>query len=122
MSIQVLTYLLYLIAIFAVVTLAGNHFYKHGAVYLTGFFPTNPEMAFRVNKLLRLAYYLLNIGYSILALSRWTETTNAVEMISSLANNLGIILLIIGGLHFNNQLVIYLIALKINKNKISTYK
>ena len=62
-----------------------------------------------MNRLLRIAYYLLNIGLTVFCLYSIDQVENFEMMIAELSTLIGMILLIIGVLHFNNIILIALL-------------
>ena len=104
-----LTYILYILLSSSIVILVGNWCYKNGKVYILNYFPNEMNFGNGINKLLRIAYYLLNIGLAIWSLHSMIEINNADEVILEISSRLSYILLIIGTLHFINIYTVYLI-------------
>lgn len=80
--------------------------YNSGSVFLLDAFRGNEELAASVNHLLIVGFYLMNAGYIALAL----KTTNALstlrEAIELESTKIGVVLLILGAMHFFNMLVL----------------
>jgi len=101
----VAAYLVY-IAISVTLTIwVARTLHKRGAIFLVDAFHGNAELASSVNHLLVVGFYLINIGFVSLALK--TEGTiltarGAIEMVS---DKLGIVLLVLGAMHFFNLIV-----------------
>ena len=55
-----------------------------------------------VNRLLLIAYYLLNIGYVVLVISFWETVGGLAELVSTIATRAGAILLSLALLHYLN--------------------
>ncbi len=104
-----LTYILYILLSSTIVILVGNWCYKNGKTYILSYFPNEINFGEGINKLLRIAYYLLNIGLAIWSLHSMREINNAVEVILEISSRLSYILLIIATLHFSNIYMVYLI-------------
>lgn len=101
------TYVVYTIVSSFIVFYVGNLCYKNGEVYLVNYFPNHLDLGIRINKLLRLAYYLLNIGLTIFFLYSLKQIISITDMIEEISRKVGFILLTIGSLHFNNIMIIY---------------
>ena len=69
-------------------------------------FRGNEELADSVNRLLVVGFYLINVGYIALALKTRAPLTTAREVIELESTKLGVVLLILGGMHFFNILVL----------------
>ena len=104
-----LTYILYILLSSTIVILVGNLCYKNGKVYILSYFPDDINFGNGINKLLRIAYYLLNLGLAIWSLHSMREINGFVEVIIEISNKLSFILLIIASLHFINIYTVYLI-------------
>src|SRR5215471_3581172 len=102
----VVAYSVYLAVSIAVTVWVARTLHRNGRVFLVEAFHGNAEMAESVNHLLVVGFYLTNLGYVALALAT-TETLNttrqAVELVSG---KLGVVLLVLGLLHFMNLYVI----------------
>ncbi len=83
----------------------GRTLHKNGAVYLRSLFTENTTTALAANDILLIAYYLLNIGYSLLVLYRWQDIQALSSLIGSLSTHLSLILLTLASIHFMNLIV-----------------
>ncbi|MBL4663087.1 MAG: hypothetical protein JKY22_05935 [Flavobacteriaceae bacterium] len=70
----------------------------------------NNTTAKTINKLLLVGYYLVNIGWAVLAISLWDIVSSLPEVIETLARNIGQIMLFLALLHFNNIIVLKYIS------------
>ncbi len=78
---------------------------KNGRVFLVDVFDGREDLANSINHLLVVGFYLINLGYVTLALrtSEAVDTTRvAVEV---LAFKIGLVLLVLGGMHFMNMVI-----------------
>ncbi|PWG04178.1 hypothetical protein [Polaribacter aquimarinus] len=112
-----ITYILYILLSTLIVVLVGNWCYKNGKVYILNYFSKDVSFGNGINKLLRTAYYLLNIGLAIWSLHSMREINTSIEVILEICNRLSYILLIIASLHFINIYAVYLIYKHYNNNK-----
>src|SRR6201988_3591048 len=79
--------------------------YKREAIFLVGAFHGNRELAGSVNHLLVVGFYLINIGFVSLALKTAEVINNSRSAIELLSDKMGMVLLILGGMHFFNLYV-----------------
>ena len=77
-----------------------------GRVFLIEAFRGNEDLADSVNRLLVVGFYLINAGYIALALKTRAPLTTVREVIELESGKLGVVLLILGGMHFFNILVL----------------
>ena len=77
---------------------AGN-----GRVFLVQAFHGNEAMADSVNHLLVVGFYLINLGFISFALRYGTKPANLQETIEFLSMKLGVVLLVLGAMHFFNM-------------------
>ena len=79
--------------------------HKNGRVFLVDAFHGNAELADSVNHLLVVGFYLINIGYIALALQTGSPMTTFRQIIELESVKIGVVLLILGAMHFFNILV-----------------
>lgn len=103
------TYIVYLSMSSLLVIYVGDFCYKNGKVYILNYFPNDINFGNGINKLLRIAYYLLNIGLAIWTLHSINKIKNFENIVLELSERLSFILLVIGTLHFLNIYSVYLI-------------
>jgi hypothetical protein len=77
-----------------------------GRVFLLDAFHGNAELADSVNKLLVVGFHLINVGYITLALRTSDPLANFRSVIELESTKLGVVLLILGGMHFFNMFVL----------------
>ena len=104
-NIIVTAYVVYLLISIAVTVWVARTLYKRGAIFLVDAFHGNKELADSVNHLLVVGFYLINIGYVSLALKTGAVIGTSRAAIEMLSDKLGMVLLILGGMHFFNLYV-----------------
>src|SRR3954468_24013811 len=72
---------------------------KNGRVFLIDTFLENETLADSVNHLLVVGYYLINTVYVTLALKYGTKPNDLPEKIEALSTKVGLVLLVLGGMH-----------------------
>ena len=87
-----ITYILYVLLSILIVVLVGNWCYKNGKIYILNYFSKDVSFGSGINKLLRTAYYLLNIGLAIWSLHSMKEINTTTEVILEICTRLSYIL------------------------------
>jgi len=104
-DIIVTTYLTYLVLSVALTIWVARTLHKRGAIFLVDAFHGNRELADSVNHLLVVGFYLINIGFVSLALKTAAVINTSRSAIELLSDKMGMVLLILGGMHFFNLYV-----------------
>jgi hypothetical protein len=86
--------------------------FKNGKVFLVDIFHGNMELADSVNNLLLVGFYLVNIGYAVYTLQITTTIANFQEVIEKLSLKIGLIILILGAMHFFNLYIFFTLRKK----------
>jgi len=101
------SYAVYLAVSLLVTVWVARTLYKNGRIFLIDAFHGNADLADSVNHLLVLGFYLINVGYVVLAL-KTGETLiaprGAIEMVSQ---KIGWVLVILGAMHFFNIFIFH---------------
>jgi hypothetical protein len=95
-------YLAYLTISIALTAWVARALMKNGRVFLVDSFLGNEALADSVNQLLVVGFYLVNAGYVMLALKYGTRPQDLPEAIEELSTKVGLVLLVLGGMHFFN--------------------
>ena len=98
-------YVAYLVISIAVTVWVAQTLHKNGRVFLVDTFHGNTELADSVNHLLVVGFYLINIGYVALALSTTENLFQLRQAIELVSDKIGVVLLVLGGMHFFNLFV-----------------
>ena len=105
MNAKVVTYLVYLAISIGLTVWVARTLHKNGRAFLVDAFHGNETLADSVNHLLVVGFYLINLGYVSLALKTKDSVVNARESIELLSTKVGLVLLVLGGMHFFNLYV-----------------
>lgn len=105
MDVKVVTYLVYLAISIGLTVWVASTLYRNGRTFLVDAFHENEALADSVNHLLVVGFYLINLGYVSLALKTTEPLTNAGQSIELLSKKVGLVLLVLGGMHFFNLYV-----------------
>jgi hypothetical protein len=96
------SYLSYLVISIAVTIWVARTLHRHGRIFLVDTFLGNEALADSVNHLLVVGFYLINIGYVSLAMRSGIKPDNAAQVIEYLSAKIGVVLLVLGAMHFLN--------------------
>ena len=98
----VITYLLYLAISAGLTAWVAQTLFKNGRVFLVDVFHGDEGLADSVNHLLVVGFYLINLGYISLMLKLGYDVASARESIEALSWKVGLVLLVLGAMHFFN--------------------
>lgn len=105
MDILVLTYIAYVALSLMLTVWVARTLHKNGRVFLIEVFNGDESLADSVNHLLVVGFYLINFGYVSLALKLGNEIESARESIEALSWKVGLVLLVLGAMHFFNLFI-----------------
>lgn len=103
MNHTVTAYLIYLPVSIAMTVWVARTLHRNGRVFLVQAFHGREDMADSVNHLLVVGFYLINLGFITFALRYGTKPNGWQEMIEFLSTKLGVVLLVLGAMHFFNM-------------------
>ncbi len=98
-------YVTYLLISLVVTVWVARTLHKNGRVFLVDAFHGNAELADSVNHLLVVGFYLINVGYVTLALRTYGTPDTMRAAIELVSDKIGLVLLVLGGMHFFNLFV-----------------
>jgi hypothetical protein len=102
----IVSYAVYLSISAALTLWVGRTLFNHGRLFLVDIFRGNQALADSVNRLLLVGFYLVNFGYVVLALSSSSEVTTTRAAVEALSVKVGVVLLVLGALHYANLYVL----------------
>lgn len=105
MNITVTHHILYLIISIITTVWVASTLHKHGRIFLVDAFHGNEKLADSVNHLLVVGFYLLNVGFVVYAVKYGEKPTDVTSLLEGLGTKVGIVLLILGVMHFLNVYV-----------------
>jgi TRAP-type C4-dicarboxylate transport system permease large subunit len=98
-------YLVYLAVSLTVTVWVARTLHRRGRVFLVDAFQGQMELADSVNHLLVVGFYLINVGYVAFALKTTDNPANLRQAIEVVSDKLGLVLLVLGLMHFFNLYV-----------------
>lgn len=102
MNTIVVTYIVYVLISVALTVWVAHTLHKNGRIFLVDVFHGNEPLADSVNHLLVVGFYLINLGYVSLALKLGYTPENPQQGIEALSWKIGMVLVVLGGMHFFN--------------------
>ena len=96
------TYVVYLLIAVPLTIWVATTLSSNGRVFLADVFTDKIELADAVNKLLVVGFYLLNIGFVMLYLRGGGNVHDLTGLFEALSVKVGIVLLVLGVIHFLN--------------------
>lgn len=105
MDIVVTTYLVYLALSIGLTVWVARTLHKNGRVFLVDVFHGRADMADSVNHLLVVGFYLVNFGFMSWTLKLGYQIADTRASIEALSVKIGLVLLVLGFMHFFNLLV-----------------
>lgn len=98
----VISYVIYMVLSAVITVWVAGTLHKNGRAFLTDAFKNNSELADSVNHLLVVGFYLISFGYMSYQLKTNVPPGNWAQLIEILSAKFGVILLLLGGMHFFN--------------------
>lgn len=102
-ALTLVLYGLYLCISIALTVWVARTLSKNGRIFLVDAFSGNEKLADAVNHLLVVGFYLVNVGYLTLALREKQKPKTVEDTIETLSIKVGMVLLILGCMHFFNM-------------------
>ena len=100
------TYLLYIVISIALTVWVARTLSTNGRIFLVRSFADDERIADSVNHQLVVGVYLINLGYVTLALQLGEKPESTVGAIEFLSTKIGLVMLVLGAMHFFNVFVI----------------
>jgi hypothetical protein len=101
-----LAYFSYMIISVALTIWVGRTLHRSGRVFLVDAFHGNEPLADSVNNLLKIGFYLINLGYIALYLQTYNPLQTLRQVIELESAKLGAVALVLGLVHFVNIFIL----------------
>lgn len=105
MDAMIVTYAIYLLLSVMVTVWVARTLHDNGRAFLIDAFRGREDLADSVNHLLVVGFYLINLGFIALFM-RGHGIETWVESMEAIAAKMGVVLLVLGAMHFFNLLVL----------------
>lgn len=103
MTLAIGTYIAYILFSASLTIWVGRTLYKNGRVFILESFKGDSAAADSVNHLLLVGFYLVNFGFVSLFMSYGNHPTTFVEGMEYISTKVGIVLVVLGVMHFFNM-------------------
>src|SRR3954466_3300975 len=103
MNYTIIAYLFYTLVSIAMTIWVARTLHRNGHVFLVQAFHGSETMATSVNHLLVVGFYLINLGFITTALRYGEKPETLQSMIEFLSTKIGLVLLVLGAMHFFNM-------------------
>ena len=110
MNYNILAYVIYLILMVFIIVFVGRIFYRNGRVFILTLMKNDAITTDHLNNILLVAYYLFNIGYAFLKLHYWQKIEHPEMLVSSIANNMSVLIFILATTHYFNMILIWYLS------------
>jgi len=98
-------YLIYVVASVALTIWVGDTLYRNGRPFLVNVFKED-GLADSVNHLLVVGFYLVNFGAAAILINTGGTPPTVTDMFKQTVTRIGVVLLVLGFMHFNNLLIL----------------
>jgi hypothetical protein len=112
----VYSYLVYLAISVTVTVWVARTLHRRGRTFPVDAFQGQEDLADSVNHLLVVGFYLINVGYVTFALRTSGTIANLRQAIELVSDKLGVVLLVLGAMHFLNLCVFSRIRTRAKQN------
>lgn len=106
MNYNILAYLLYFTITFIIIIKVGRICYQNGNVFVAQLIPNHEDLCKKINHLLLIGYYLLNIGYCTMTIISWEKIDGFAQLVEIISLKTSLIILIIAGMHYLNIMLL----------------
>lgn len=103
MNTSLTIYAAYFLASLGMTIWVARTLHKNGRHFLIEAFSSNRDLADSVNHLLLVGFYLVNLGFILLFLRVGPKPADVVEGVEYISTKLGVVILILGSMHFFNM-------------------
>jgi hypothetical protein len=105
MDFRLLDYSLYIVVSVGLTIWVGDTLYRNGRPFLVSVFKED-GLADSVNRLLVVGFYLVNFGAAAILINTGGAPDNLADMLKQTVTRIGVVLLVLGFMHFNNLMIL----------------
>lgn len=106
MNYNIIAYFVYFAITFLIIVKVGKICYQNGNVFVKQLIPNHEDLCKKINHLLLIGYYLLNIGYCTMTIISWQKIVNFTDLIEVISYKTAFIIIIIAIMHYLNILLL----------------
>jgi len=105
MDLRLIDYVIYIVASVLLTVWVGDTLYRNGRPFLVSVFKED-GLADSVNRLLVVGFYLVNFGSAAILINTGGVPPTVADMLKQTVTRVGVVLLVLGFMHFNNLLIL----------------
>src|SRR5947209_18107897 len=105
MNLQLIDYFIYICASVLLTIWVGDTLFRNGRPFLVSVFKED-GLADSVNRLLVVGFYLVNFGAAAILINTGGEPPSVADMLKQTVTRIGVVLLVLGFMHFNNLMIL----------------
>lgn len=120
MNLNLLSYLLFFPAMLALAVAVAQTCHTHGRPWMLRLFDGDAAFVDALNNILLVGCYLVNLGYIALVVADWEPIVSVEQLLGTLAQRMGLIVLALAALHYQN-IAVLLIWSKLKQRREHTY-
>ncbi|MEC4004520.1 hypothetical protein OX283_007615 [Flavobacterium sp. SUN052] len=106
MNLNIIGYLIYLTITSLIIVKVGRICYQNGNIFVSELIPNHEEMCHKINQILLIGYYLLNLGYCAMTLISWEKILSFHQLIEVISFKSAIIICTIATMHYFNIIIL----------------
>lgn len=112
---QLLSYFVYIPITLYITIWVGKNLHQNGRHLIQEAFGESSQWTDPINKTLLVGYYCLNFGLALVKIRAWPSVHENADFVLYLAKNIGDVLLVLGGIHSFNILILSILYIKNTK-------
>ena len=105
MDLRLIDYLVYIVVSVFLTIWVGDTLFRNGRPFLVSVFKED-GLADSVNRLLVVGFYLVNFGAAAILINTGGTPPTPPDMLKQTVTRIGVVLLVLGFMHFNNLLIL----------------
>ena len=114
----IIAYCTYLVISIVLTIWVAKTLFTNGRVFLLEIFRGNEELTDAVNRLLLVGFYLINVGYILYTMTVTDHLYSTQSVLELLSRKIGIVILVLGFMHFFNMYILFRGKKKSRENKL----
>ncbi len=105
MDLRLVDYVTYIVVSAFLTIWVGDTLFRNGRPFLVSVFKED-GLADSVNRLLVVGFYLVNFGAAAILINTGGEPPSVADMLKQTVTRIGVVLLVLGFMHFNNLMIL----------------
>ncbi len=106
MNLNIIGYTIYLLITTFIIIKVGKICHQNGNIFVSELIPDHKDLCHKINQILLVGYYLLNIGYCAMTLISWEKILFFNQLIEVIAFKSSLIICTIATMHYINIMVL----------------